>query len=176
MFRITELARQFGLSRSTLLYYDRIGLLKPTGRSEAGYRMYSAADRERLQAICGFRSAGLAIGDIQRVLEREENSEVSVLQKRMRELGEEIGVLRSQQRMIAQMLKVQATQETPVDKEAWIEMLRAAGMDEAAMFRWHAEFERRAPEAHQQFLVGLGIGADEVREIRRRSAEAAEKR
>jgi len=39
MFLITELARKHGLSRSTLLYYDRIGLLTPSGRSEAGYRL-----------------------------------------------------------------------------------------------------------------------------------------
>jgi len=47
MYRIRELAGLFGLSRSTLLYYDRIGLLSPSARSESGYRLYSAADRER---------------------------------------------------------------------------------------------------------------------------------
>ena len=45
-------------------------------------------------------------------------------------------------------------------------MLRAAGMDQNAMNRWHTEFERRAPEGHHEFLVSLGIPQDEVARIR----------
>lgn len=50
-FRITELGKRFGLSRSTLLYYDRIGLLQPSGRTEAGYREYTRSDADRLERI-----------------------------------------------------------------------------------------------------------------------------
>lgn len=173
MFRITELARMFGLSRSTLLYYDRIGLLTPSGRSEAGYRLYSQNNRDRLATICSFRQAGLTIEDIDRVLSREDFNRV-VLQRRMRELGEEIHTLQAQQRLLGKMLQVESRGELPVtvDKQAWIEMLRAAGMDEVAMRRWHTEFERRAPEAHHQFLLALGISEEEALFIRQRSNEA----
>lgn len=171
MYRITELARQFGLSRSTLLYYDRIGLLTPSGRSDAGYRMYSQQDRDRLSRICNFRHAGLTIEDIKRVLSMDEDSNDMILQKRLLEIGDEIRALHSQQMFIAKVLKVKAFGEPPVDKPAWIEMLRAAGMDEAAMCRWHAEFEKRAPEAHHKFLLGLGIPEEEAKIIRERSAE-----
>ena len=41
-----ELAKSAGLSRSTLLYYDRLGLLRPVGRSESNYRLYSATDAD----------------------------------------------------------------------------------------------------------------------------------
>jgi len=61
MYQITTLAKASGLSRSTLLYYDRIGLLCPSGRSAAGYRLYSARDKERLALICSYRQAGLAL-------------------------------------------------------------------------------------------------------------------
>jgi MerR family transcriptional regulator, thiopeptide resistance regulator len=173
MFQISELARSFGLSRSTLLYYDRIGLLKPSARSEAGYRLYSAEDRDALAAICTFRRAGLTIEDIRRVLSMKEDADGAVLQRRLHELGEEIRVLQTQQRLLAKMLKVQSLEELPVavDKQAWIEMLRVAGMDEAAMKRWHIEFERRAPEAHHRFLLALGIPEDEVLFIRKESTE-----
>jgi MerR family transcriptional regulator, thiopeptide resistance regulator len=79
--------------------------------------------------------------------------------------------------MLGKMLQVQSLGELPVaiDKQAWIEMLRAAGMDEAAMSKWHAEFEQRAPEAHHQFLLSLGISEDEALFIRQRSAEAKQK-
>ncbi len=173
MYRITQLARHFGLSRSTLLYYDQVGLLTPTGRSAAGYRLYSSDDRERLAAICNFRQAGLTIEDILRVLSMKEDADRLVLQERMRKLGEEIRILQTKQHLLAKMLRVQSLGELPVtvDKQAWVEMLRAAGMDEAAMRRWHIEFERRAPEAHHQFLLTLGISEDEALFIRKWSAE-----
>ncbi len=62
----------------------------------------------------------------------------------------------------------------PVDKQAWIEMLKAAGIDETAMMKWHSEFERRTPEAHHQFLLSIGIPEEEALFIRRRSAGAWE--
>ena len=173
MFRITELARKYGLSRSTLLYYDRIGLLTPSERSEAGYRLYSPSDRDRLATICSFRQAGLAIEDIRRVLSTEEDTNKMILKRRMRELGEEIRTLQTQQHLLGKMLQLQSQGELPVtvDKQAWIEMLRAAGMNETAMKIWHTEFERRAPEAHHQFLLALGISEDEALFIRALSLE-----
>lgn len=171
MFHITELARRFGLSRSTLLYYDRIGLLRPSIRNAAGYRVYSEKDQERLASICSFRQAGLTIDDIRRVLSTGKEANKGVLQRRMRELGEEMRQLQSRQQLLGKMLRMQSGGKLPakVDKQAWIEMLRAAGMDEKAMNRWHTEFERRAPEAHHAFLRALGITEDEAQYIRKRS-------
>ena len=53
-----------------------------------------------------------------------------------------------------------------MDKERWIAILRAAGLDDAAMNAWHVEFERAAPEAHQDFLEALGIAPTEITRIR----------
>ena len=130
-------------------------------------------DRDRLSTICSFRQAGLTIEDIRRVLSMEEDANGVVLRRRMRELGEEISTLQTQQHLLGKMLQVQSLGVLPVtvDKQAWIEMLRAAGMDEAAMRRWHTEFERRAPEAHHKFLLALGISDDEALFIRKQSVE-----
>jgi MerR family transcriptional regulator, thiopeptide resistance regulator len=169
---ITEIARRFGLSRSTLLYYDRIGLLTPSGRSESGYRMYSSKDQEALAAICSFRQAGLTIEDIRRILSLK-NVDADVLKRRIHGLGEEIQTLKTQQHLLGKMLQVQSLGELPVsiDKQAWIEMLQAAGMDDAAMSRWHREFERRSPEAHHWFLIELGVSENEALLIRRNSRD-----
>jgi MerR family transcriptional regulator, thiopeptide resistance regulator len=169
---ITEIARRFGLSRSTLLYYDRIGLLTPSGRSKTGYRIYSSRDQETLAAICSYRQAGLTIEDIRRILPLE-NIDGDVLKRRIRELGEEIHTLKTQQHLLGKMLQVQSLGELPVsiDKQAWIEMLHAAGMDDAAMTRWHMEFERRSPKAHHWFLLELGVSEDEALLIRRHSRD-----
>ncbi|MGE3549916.1 MAG: MerR family transcriptional regulator, partial [Geobacter sp.] len=90
MYRITQLAEQFGLSRSTLLYYDRIGLLSPSGRSEAGYRQYSPADRARLESICSLRRAGMDIEGIRAILATSGDDSTTVLRRRLDEIGAEI--------------------------------------------------------------------------------------
>ena len=87
----------------------------------------------------------------------------------MRETAASILSLRNQQRLLAGMLSRIASGNLPpaVDRELWVEMLEAAGMDQNARERWHKEFERRAPEGHNEFLISLGIPKEEVARIRR---------
>jgi len=49
-----------------------------------------------------------------------------------------------------------------VNKERWVEIMRAAGLTDEAMRNWHIQFERMEPEAHQEFLESLGIEAAEI--------------
>ena len=176
MFRITELGRQFGLSRSTLLYYDRIGLLTPSLRSQSNYRSYSASDRDRLDTICALKRAGLEINGIRTILAAAADETSAVLQHRLQQIGAEIQALQTKQRMLAGMLRLsgEGGPKSSVDKEMFVEMLRAAGMDDEAMKQLHVEFERRAPEAHHNFLLSLGIARQEALAIRAWSAEAAQ--
>ena len=51
-------------------------------------------------------------------------------------------------------------------KDKWTAIMRATGFSDQEMNRWHVEFERSAPEDHQQFLEYLQIGAEEVAHIR----------
>lgn len=161
------MARKFGLSRSTLLYYDRIGLLQAFERTAAGYRRYSANDCKKLERICLFRHAGLPLAEIQKLLAANSEPSVKVLEKRLRELGEEILHLRGQQHMIIAMLKNMTDHafRPAIDKQIWVEMMVSAGMDEEAMKAWHIEFERRAPEAHYEFMLSIGIPEIEARRI-----------
>jgi DNA-binding transcriptional MerR regulator len=172
-YSISTLGRAFGLSRSALLYYDRLGLLPPSGRSGSGYRIYTDRDRWRLERICRFREAGLTLKEIRTVLSSGGKPGTKMLENRMRTTAENILSLKCQQRLLAGMLSRIASGHPPpaVDKQLWIEMLRAAGMDQSAMNRWHTEFERRAPEVHNEFLLSLGIPLDEAAKIRSYSRE-----
>lgn len=166
---ISRLAQSFGLSRSTLLYYDKIGLLPPSGRTDSGYRYYTESDRLRLERICTFRQAGLSLEDIQSILASEDAPYAAVIERRLKEIGKEILDLKEKQRVLSSMLRSLVSgvhHPEIVDKNMWIEMLRAAGMDQDAMDCWHAEFERRAPEAHHEFLLSIGIPEEEARQIR----------
>ncbi len=167
-YSISRIARACGLSRSTLLYYDRIGLLTPRGRTASGYRYYTEQERRRLERIGDFRQAGLTLKEIRGVLAAGGRPRTRLIERRIRETAENIVGLKKQQRLLAAMLKRVASGRRPptVDTDLWVEMLRAAGMNQEARHRWHGEFERRAPEAHDEFLLSLGIPAGEVAEIR----------
>ena len=177
---VGRLARRFGLARSTLLYYDRIGLLSPTARSRAGYRLYGERDVARLAAICRYREAGLGLEAIGELLEAGTSSRApELLEARLDQLNDEIARLREQQRIVVRLLadaglkKLRRGRARALDKDAWVALLRAAGLDDAGMHRWHAEFERSAPEAHPDFLASLGLPGREIARIRRWSRAEA---
>lgn len=174
MTTIRQLAAAFGLTRSTLLYYDRIGLLRPDYRTSAGYRLYNAADRTRLAAICRYRAAGLPLERIGALLDEPARSRTAVrraLHQRLTALNHEIAALRRQQQVVVDLLgPARGPRRTRImTKERWVALLRAAGMDDADMRQWHVAFERQSPEAHRDFLESLGLSAAEIRRIRRAS-------
>ena len=61
MKTVKEVSRLAGVSIRTLRYYDELGLLKPTAVTEAGYRLYSDKDLERLQEIMFFKEMELPL-------------------------------------------------------------------------------------------------------------------
>ncbi len=117
-----------------------------------------------LERICMFRGAGLPLGDIRKLLSGGAAPSVKILENYIQELDDQILFLRSQQHAIIAMLKklTNGSFRPIVDKEMWVKMMEAAGMDESSMIRWHAEFERRSPKAHKEFLMSLGIPKNEV--------------
>jgi DNA-binding transcriptional MerR regulator len=170
MLTISALARRFGLSRSALLHYDRIGLLKP-GRSAKDHRRYGEADAARLEAICTYRRAGVPLEEI-RALLADPGQLTAVLQQRLADLDQEMAALRGQQRLVVGLLREPDLLEglQAMDKATWVALLRASGFTDADMDRWHEAFERTAPDRHQCFLAFLGISPEEISGIRDRSA------
>ena len=68
-YKISAVANKSGVSIRALHHYDAIGLLVPSGRSEAGYRLYSDDDLLRLQQILLGRELGLPLEEIGRSLD-----------------------------------------------------------------------------------------------------------
>jgi DNA-binding transcriptional MerR regulator len=171
---ISKLARHFGLSRSTLLYYDRIGLMKARQHSAAGYRLYDAKAQDRLARIVELRAAGLPLATVKRVLETS-TPLADALEKQVSALNRQLAQLRAQQRVVLALLQSPSAERRSraISKESWTGMFRSIGLDDADMQRWHAHFETSMPEAHQDFLESLGLGAAEVKRIRAWSASEA---
>src|SRR4051794_19754027 len=85
MTTIGEAARLTGLTVRTLHHYDEIGLVRPAARSDAGYRLYSLADLERLQEVLGWRALGFSLEAIRELLADPAHDRAGAL-RRQREL------------------------------------------------------------------------------------------
>lgn len=168
MFTIGQVAKRYALSRSTLIYYDKIGVLSPSGRSESNYRLYSAGDLRKMDRIMLFRSAGLPLESIAALTGHQAYELQASLERRLHSINDEIKGLRNQQQVILKILENENYERHArlVSKETWISILKAAGLDEEGMRNWHVEFESTSPEAHQDFLESIGIEKDEIVLIR----------
>ncbi len=169
MFTIRKLADIFGLSRSTLLYYDSIGLLTPSSRTESGYRQYTEADKKHLEQICTYRQMGLQLKEIKKLMSLSGNETAIILENHLIQLSKKIGSLRRQQYAIVNILQNKdiLSKAGLIDKESWIEILRGSGLTDDDMEKWHIEFEKISPQGHHDFLVSLGFSDQKIREIRK---------
>jgi DNA-binding transcriptional MerR regulator len=167
MLTVTQLARECGLSRTTILYYEREGLLAPAHRSENGYRWYGEKEMQRLKTISSYRSYGLPISSIRTLLAQKGKSQAEILKDHFNELEREIQNLRAQQKAIVVLLQEpQLIEDNIVTKERWVQIMQAAGFSENDMVTWHQKFEELEPAEHQKFLESLGIEQDEIVRIR----------
>ncbi|WP_432738481.1 MerR family transcriptional regulator [Maridesulfovibrio sp. FT414] len=168
---VGRLAKKYGLSRSTLLYYDSIGLLSPSMHMKGDYRSYGEEEEKLLAQICHYRRAGIPLKEIKVILDSPASGITGVLETRLKELNEEIASLHAQREFISGILKSSPeVKSEKLDKAAWVEVLRSSGFSEQDMENWHKAFERSHPDRHQQFLEYLQIPDDEIRLIRKWSS------
>lgn len=158
--RIGEVARRTGLTHRTLHHYDSIGLLRPSGRTDVDYRLYSRADLDRLLAIQQLKALGLSLTEIGEALEEGVDAaeligrHAAAVEARIAEEQELLATLRRLQR--------------PADA-GWAEVLNAIDLtrrlrhpDAAVRFR---TMLTEAPEAPVDVLIELlSDPADGVRE------------
>lgn len=161
---ISKIAAQYGISRSTLLYYDSINLLKPSARNKAGYRLYSDADMERLSEIMLFREAGVPLAEIANLLDAANLEVAALLMKRLGELNNEIEAVKKQQSIIIKLIESSILYKNlkNIDESTWQTILNSAGIKREMAEEWHSEFEKHSPLQHQYFLELLGFDDNEI--------------
>ena len=104
MWKIGQLAKQSGLPVRTLRHYDSIGLLRPSHRSEAGYRLYVESDVERLARILALRSLGMPLPAIRQSLDQGDLSLIECLEAHAQRLDGAITRQRQARKRTADLL------------------------------------------------------------------------
>jgi DNA-binding transcriptional MerR regulator/predicted O-methyltransferase YrrM len=130
MYRISELALKVGLSRSTLLYYEKLGLIS-SKRQANGYRTYSEHDLQQLKLLQQLQAGGLTLKECQACLDTRIDR--SLLLERLQTLEQEIAQKQQSRDLLAAML------------------------GKASMRGWHQALESQAPGAHLAWLLKQGF-------------------
>jgi DNA-binding transcriptional MerR regulator/protein-L-isoaspartate O-methyltransferase len=135
MYRISELAQKVGLSRSTLLYYEKLKLISAKRQSN-GYRCYSDKDLQRVKLLQQLQAGGLTLKECQVCLEAQIDREL--LRHRLSVLDEEIAQKQKARALLSSML----------------------GM--SSMKEWHQSMEKEAPSAHLEWLIKQGFSEEQA--------------
>lgn len=147
---VGELARISGVSIRTLHHYDEIGLLKPAGRTDSGYRLYGGTDVDRLRLILTYRALDLALDDIGRILEN--GDAVATLRNARDRVGDQISHLQA----------IRASLDSAIESEE-----KGTTMTPEEKLSVFGDFD---PEAHRAEAEQRWGGTDAYTESARRTA------
>ncbi|MEW5355119.1 MULTISPECIES: MerR family transcriptional regulator [unclassified Streptomyces] len=116
-YSVGQVSAFAGVTVRTLHHYDKAGLLSPSERSHAGYRLYSEADLVRLQQILFYRELGFPLDEIAAILADPQANAVDHLRARQKQLSEEIARLQRLAEVAQRAVEVQQTGVTLTPQE-----------------------------------------------------------
>jgi DNA-binding transcriptional MerR regulator len=127
LLKVGDLAKQTGVSVRTLHYYDEIGLLSPSHRTEAGYRLYGERDIIRLQQIVSLRQIGFSLEEIREGLEHRSFCFDRVIHLHAARLREQIELSQKLLNRLEAIAQAMSSMQT-VSVEAIIQTIEAMNM------------------------------------------------
>ena len=110
MKTVHDVCKETGITRKTLFYYDKIGLLKPTNRNGKQHgKMYSSSAIARLKTIMAYQSCGLTLKEIDAIL-NQDGDEEAILQQAKTRLSKTMKKLEHQIRLLDALLQSRSEQ------------------------------------------------------------------
>ncbi|MFD1134542.1 MerR family transcriptional regulator [Paenibacillus urinalis] len=104
MIHIKELAEQTNITVRTLRYYEQIGLLVSSSKTQGGHRLYTEADLQKLQQIQFYKSLGYGLSDIKDMLMDEDWNFSAGLVKQLKHIIDEQSRLRDMEQSVRSLL------------------------------------------------------------------------
>lgn len=154
--KISEFAKKSGVTVKTLLHYDKIGLLKPSMKSENGYRIYYDEDFIRLQQISTLKFVGLSLQEIKQVLDHKEENIEQLIDIEMKVLEEKKNKIET---VINGLQKSKKEIETNnyLDINKFIDIIRLTTMEDKAKERFN--------NASSKYVTGSYIWRDRTAKL-----------
>ena len=169
-YSVGQVAGLAGVTIRTLHHYDEIGLLSPSGRSAAGYRIYEEADLERLQRILFYRELGFALEEIATIMDDPRTDVVGHLRRQRELLTERIERLRTMVAAIDREMEANTMgiQLTPEDRFEVFGNFNPENYAEEAEQRWgdteaYRQSQRRVATYTKEDWLQIKVEEEEVR-------------
>lgn len=122
LIKVGELAARTNQTVRTLHHYDAIGLLTPSARSDAGYRLYDQHDVARLHAVLALRQFGLALNEIADMLNGQGLALTDILSRQIRVIDQHMAQSASLRGRL-ELLQSQLSKGTEPDMNEWLRTL-----------------------------------------------------
>jgi DNA-binding transcriptional MerR regulator len=184
MLKVGELAALARLTVRTLHHYDSIGLLQPSARSDAGYRLYDRDDVARLHQIQALRSFGMSLADIGLYLDSPEGSPLAVVERQLALLERQMREAEQVRKHLLRLRTELANGGQP-DLSTWLDSLEQMSMYEkyftkdelARLPLYHdeavrAQFKGLVEEARELIRTQVAPDAEAAQAFGRRWLEA----
>jgi DNA-binding transcriptional MerR regulator len=153
-YQVKEVAELSGVSVRTLHHYDQIGLVVPSARSSAGYRLYSDADLLRLQQVLVQRELGLSLEAIRKLLDDPAFDHRAALLEQRRLLLERAANTQQMIRALDNALSLLDGGDTMTDKQTLFDGFDPAAYEQETKQRWgHTDAYRESQRRTQQYTA-----------------------
>ncbi|EPB4679422.1 MerR family transcriptional regulator [Enterobacter hormaechei] len=161
LIQVGELAKRAGITVRTLHHYEQTGLLLPSARSAAGYRLYNLADVQRLHMIQTLAKAGLELAEIRDFLKQRSLSLAELLDGQITLLDKQLRSIHTLRNRLVE-LRTGLTDDATPDLESWLQTLELMNMYD----RWFSKEElQQLPFAvEKEALADIWSGL--VREVK----------
>src|SRR5919199_1937896 len=169
-YSVGQVANLAGVTIRMLHHYDEIGLLSPSGRSVAGYRIYEESDLERLQQILFYRELGFTLKEISIIVNDPYTDALGHLRRQRKLLTERIKRLSAMVDAIDYEMEAR-TMDIPLTPEERLEVFgefRPENYAEEAEQRWgeteaYKESQRNVSSYEKEDWQRLKAEEEEVR-------------
>ena len=136
LIQVGELAKRAGITVRTLHHYEQTGLLLPSARSAAGYRLYNLADVQRLHMIQALAKAGLELAESRDCLDQRALSLAELLDGQITLLDKQLRSIHTLRNRLVE-LRTGLTDDATPDLESWLQTLELMNMYD----RWFSKEE-----------------------------------
>ncbi|HEM6923464.1 MerR family transcriptional regulator [Providencia sp. PROV110] len=178
LFQVGEIAEKTGLTIRTLHHYEEIGLLLPTARTDAGYRLYNMQCIERLTQIQLLRQVGVKLKDIGELLDGQSGDIASLLQERIALLTEQMEQMATLRYRLEQLHRQMQTGDVLTQAD-WFSVLEMMSMfdkyftpqelEQLPLYTAHTlknqEWQQRIATVSQLMEQGAAPQSTEVQQI-----------
>ncbi len=174
-YTIQELSRLSGVTTRTLRWYDKIGLLTPSGRTEGGYRLYGRLEVDRLQDILYYRALGVELAQVKDILDDPSFNRLAVLRGHLSALERERERIQGLIVSVKEMIRTQERDEIMSDEKKFEAFKRQFVAEKERLYGAEVREKYGDTEAEASNARLMGLALEQYNKWNRLEEEILEK-